>query len=80
MLIFCYIKRIYFDVLDILLWNVLRCPSGPGSFYLYGGLMNKEFKTYDEQISLLNSRGIIISTSQEKSEAKKLYNTMDTII
>lgn len=33
--------------------------------------MNKEFKTYDEQISLLSSRGIIISTPQEKSEAKK---------
>ena len=33
--------------------------------------MDKVFKTYDEQIALLNSRGIEISTSIERSDAKK---------
>lgn len=33
--------------------------------------MDKVFKTYDEQIALLNSRGIEILTAAERSEAKK---------
>lgn len=33
--------------------------------------MEKEFKTYDEQIAILISRGVQISTPSEKSEAKK---------
>lgn len=42
-----------------------------GLFYFGGIFMDKVFKTYDEQISLLNSRGIEISTSIERSDAKK---------
>lgn len=33
--------------------------------------MEKVFKTYDEQISILNARGITISSPEEKSVAKK---------
>lgn len=33
--------------------------------------MEKVFKTYDEQISILSSRGITIASPEEKSEAKK---------
>lgn len=33
--------------------------------------MEKEFKNYDEQIAILSSRGIDITSSQDKSEAKK---------
>mgnify|MGYP000622594114 CR=1 FL=1 len=33
--------------------------------------MDKVFKTYDEQIALLNSRGIEILTAAERREAKK---------
>ena len=45
---------------------------GPGVFFILGGIfMDKVFKTYDEQIALLNSRGIEISTSIERSDAKK---------
>ena len=34
--------------------------------------MDKVFKTYDEQIALLVSRGVEINTSVERSEAKKV--------
>ena len=34
--------------------------------------MDKVFKTYDEQIALLVSRGVEINTSAERSEAKKV--------
>ena len=72
MLFYSYLNRIFLKFLYIILWNVLRCPSGPGSFYyMEVSLMDKTFKTYDEQIALLYSRGIVISTPAEKSEAKK---------
>ena len=60
------------EILHILTWNVLRCPSGPGSFYCTeDNMRDKTFKTYNEMIDLLISRGIDISTSSLKSYAKK---------
>lgn len=54
---------------------------GPGVFFILGGIfMDKVFKTYDEQIALLNSRGIEISTSIERSDAKRRFNIMGIII
>ena len=45
---------------------------GPGVFlFLRRFSMEKVFKTYDEQISILNARGITISSPEEKSVAKK---------
>lgn len=45
---------------------------GPGVFLFFSEVfMDKTFKTYDEQIAILISRGIQISSSAEKSEAKK---------
>ena len=45
---------------------------GPGVFLFYGGTMaDKVFKTHDELIALLISRGIDISTPEHKSFAKK---------
>ena len=55
----------------ILIWNELRCPSGPGSFYFVEELMDKVFKTYDEQINILAARGVDISTPEKRSYAKK---------
>lgn len=53
---------------------------GPGVFlFLRRFSMEKVFKTYDEQISILNARGITISSPEEKSVAKKHYNTMAII-
>lgn len=44
-----------------------------GLLIFWGELhMEKPFKTYDEQIQLLISRGIEISNLQQKSNAKKL--------
>ena len=57
--------------MNIILWNVLRCPSGPGSFLFTEVIMDKVFKTNDELISLLISRGVDISTPEHKSFAKK---------
>lgn len=40
----------------------------------------KDFKTYDEQISILVSRGVQIITPEDKSFAKKHCNMKDIII
>lgn len=46
---------------------------GPGVFLFYGGFMaDKVFKTHEELITLLKSRGVDISTSLQKSYAKKV--------
>ena len=42
-----------------------------GLFILTENIMEKEFKTYDEQIEILASRGIQILSSADKSAAKK---------
>ena len=46
---------------------------GPGVFFYSGGnlMPQKDFKTYDEQINILISRGVDISTPESKSFAKK---------
>lgn len=42
MLLYMHTKELYFSIVHMIFWNVLRCPSGPGSFYFkeknyYGG-------------------------------------------
>lgn len=62
----------FFALWHIILWNVLRCPSGPGSFILRRIIyMEKCFKTYDEMIDILKSRGVNLSTPELKGTAKK---------
>lgn len=55
------------------IWNVLRCPSGPGSFIFYGGFMEeKAFKTLDELVDILKQRGIDIPDSSARDYAKRV--------
>ena len=56
----------------IILWNVLRRPSGPGSFYFTEVFMEeKPFKTHEQLVELLASRGVDFSNPDSKSFAKK---------
>ena len=48
------VKRILFDVLNLLLWNVLRWHSGPGSFLFWRDSMDKVFKTLSKVNILLD--------------------------
>ena len=53
---------------------------GPGVFFILGGIfMDKVFKTYDEQIALLNSRGIEILRLKGVTQ-KRRFNIMGIII
>lgn len=73
MLCLNYLKGIYFFKVHIIFWNVLGCPSGPGSFNLRRLLMNeKVFKTLDELIDILISRGIDIPDSSERDYARRI--------
>ncbi|RGJ21333.1 Abi family protein [Coprococcus comes] len=57
----------------IILWNVLRCPSGPGSFYFTEVIMEeKVFKTLDELVNLLIKRGIKIDNPSDYDYAKRV--------
>lgn len=57
--------------LHIILVNVLRCPSGPGSFLFQEDIMvDKKFKTYDEQLNILSDRGITFSDHGGRKKAK----------
>ena len=72
MICFKHFKRLFFLLKHILFWNVLRCPSGPGSFYFTEVLMSeKPFKTHEQLIELLSSRGMDFSAPDSKSFAKK---------
>ena len=71
MLLYGHIKIIILIYLHIISWNVLRCPSGPGSFFRGIPMNDKPFKTHDELIDLLISRNVDISTPEKKNYAKK---------
>lgn len=55
--------------------NELRYPMGPKTFYY----IMKQFKTLDEQINLLRSRGVII-TDTEDTKKKLLTNNYYNVI
>ncbi len=59
--------------MHIIFWNVLGCPSGPGSFILQVIIMEeKVFRTLDELVDILIARGIDIPDSSERDYAKRV--------
>lgn len=65
-------KGIFLYHVHIILRNVLRCPSGPGSFYLGGFMEEKSFKTLDELVDILKQRGVDIPDSSAYEYAKRV--------
>ena len=55
-------------------------PCGPEPFSYIGGIVTKDFKTYDEQIDLLKTRGLIINDEAfalEKLKEENYYNIIN---
>lgn len=59
------------ELSDMINWNVLGCPSGPGSLFLEETMAEKVFKTHSELIDLLSQRGMVFSSPRSKGIAKK---------